>query len=170
MSSLLTHAFDPKLDLKIERSVDVSPELVWKAWTQPEHIVHWFTPDPWKTTSCEIDLRPGGKFNTVMRSPEGKDYPNTGCFLEIVENKKLVWTDALLPGFRPAFVAGVRPEMKPFYFTAVLLFEAAGKGTKYTAYGVHSEAAAREQHEAMGFVHGWNAALDQLVAHMQGKR
>ena len=77
MSSPLTHAFNPELDLKIERTVDVAPELVWKAWTQPEHIVKWFTPDPWKTTSCEIDLRPGGRFNTVMQSPEGKEVKPT---------------------------------------------------------------------------------------------
>ena len=48
---------DPELDLVLERVVDVRPELVWQAWTRPEHIVNWFTPDPWKTIACEIDLR-----------------------------------------------------------------------------------------------------------------
>ena len=96
------HPFDPALDLKIERTVDVSPALVWKAWTEPQHLMKWFTPVPWKTIACEIDLRPGGKFNTTMQSPEGQDFPNVGCYLEVVENKKLVWTDALLPGYRPA--------------------------------------------------------------------
>lgn len=170
MSNDLTHAFNPELDLKIERTVDIAPELVWKAWTRPEHVVKWFTPDPWKTIACEIDLRPGGKFNTVMQSPEGQTFPNTGCYLDIIENRKLVWTDALLPGFRPAHVAGIRPEMKPFYFTAILLFEPAGQGTRYTAYGIHSEPSARKQHADMGFEHGWNAVLDQLVDHMKGKR
>ena len=67
--------FDPKLDLILERTVDVKPEQVWAAWTKPEHLVHWFTPEPWKTTDCEVDLRPGGMLRWVMQSPEGPDFP-----------------------------------------------------------------------------------------------
>lgn len=74
----LMHQLDPLLDLVLERVVDVPPELVWAAWTTPEHVTHWFTPAPWKTVTCEIDLRPGGMFRTVMRSPEGQDFPNVG--------------------------------------------------------------------------------------------
>ena len=69
---------DPKLDLVLERVVDVPRELVWKAWTTPEHLKHWFVPKPWTITDCEIDLRRGGIFRTVMRSPEGQEFPNVG--------------------------------------------------------------------------------------------
>ena len=93
---------DPKLDLVLERVVDVPPSIVWECWTTPRHIKKWFTPAPWKTIECEIDLRPGGEFYFVMESPEGQKFPNTGCFLEIVKNERLVWTNALLPGYRPA--------------------------------------------------------------------
>ena len=48
-----------------------------------------------------MDLRPGGIFRTVMRSPEGQEFPNLGCYVEIVPNERLVFTDALLPGYRP---------------------------------------------------------------------
>lgn len=150
------HEFDPKLDLKLERTVDVSPELVWAAWTQPEHVVHWFTPAPWKTVSCEIDLRPGGKFNTIMQSPEGKQFPNLGCFLEVVPGRRLVFTDALLPGYRPSG--------KPF-MTAIVTIEPAGEGTRYTAIALHPDEAKRKEHEEMGFYDGWGTALDQLVAY-----
>jgi uncharacterized protein YndB with AHSA1/START domain len=75
---------DPKLDLVLERTLDVPRELVWTAWTTPSHIPHWFVPKPWTIIDCEIDLRPGGIFRTVMRSPEGQEFPNVGCFLEIV--------------------------------------------------------------------------------------
>lgn len=154
---------DPKLDLVLERVVDVSPELVWMAWTQPEHLQKWFTPAPWTTVDCEIDLRPGGIFRTVMRSPEGEDFPNLGCYLEIVPNRKLVWTGALEPGFRPA-----RPNSKvPFYFTAIVLMEPQGKGTRYRAIVMHSDEEGRKKHDAMGFDTGWGKALDQLVAHMR---
>ena len=101
MTRSITHQPDPALDLVLERVVDVPRELVWKAWTTPEILKRWFTPAPWTTVACEIDLRPGGRFHTVMRSPEGKDHPGTGCFLEVVEHEKLVWTSALGPGYRP---------------------------------------------------------------------
>jgi uncharacterized protein YndB with AHSA1/START domain len=56
---------DPKLDVVLERVVDVSPDLVWIAWTQPKHLKAWFTPAPWTTVDCQIDLRPGGLFRTA---------------------------------------------------------------------------------------------------------
>lgn len=164
----LIHQPDPKLDLVLERIVDVPPELVWAAWTQPEHIKQWFTPAPWQTVDCEIDLRPGGIFRTVMRSPEGQDFPNAGCFLEIVENEKLAWTNALAPGFRPAGTTSTEGhECAELLFTAVISLEPHGKGTKYTALAMHREEESRKRHEGMGFHDGWGKALDQLVAHMK---
>jgi len=70
---------NPELDLSFDRVVDVKPELVWKAWTTPEYVVKWFTPAPWKTVHCEIDLKPGGKFHTVMESPEGQQFRTPGA-------------------------------------------------------------------------------------------
>ena len=152
---------DPNLDLVLERVVDVPPKLVWAAWTEPKHLVKWFTPAPWKTVEATVDLRPGGLFYTLMESPEGQKFPNHGCFLEIVPNQKLVWTDAL--------TAGYRPSENPF-FTGMILLEPKGKGTKYTAIGLHKDPASKEKHEKMGFHGGWSTALDQLVAHMKKSR
>ena len=91
-----TVQLNPRLDLLLERVVEtVPPELVWAAWTVPEHVKKWFTPAPWVTTDCEIDLRPGGIFRTVMRGPEGQQITNIGCFLEIAPSRRLVWTIAL---------------------------------------------------------------------------
>ncbi len=72
----MTYTTNPELDLVLERTVDVAPELVWRAWTTPELLLQWFTPKPWSTTACEIDLQPGGRFDTTMRSPEGAEHPN----------------------------------------------------------------------------------------------
>ena len=155
---------DPKLDLVLERIVEVKPEQVWKAWTQPEHIKKWFTPAPWKTIECTIDLRPGGIFHTTMQSPEGQTFPNAGCFLEIVPNKKLVWTSALHPGYRPM----PKPENGAgILMTAIILMEPHAKGTKYTAIAMHSNPEDCASHKQMGFHEGWGKALDQLVAAMQ---
>ena len=97
-----TYQRDANLDLSFERIVNVPRSLVWRAWTEPELLLPWFCPLPWKTIDCEIDLRPGGIFRTTMQSPEGENYPNFGCYLEIIDQTKLVWTNALLPGFRPS--------------------------------------------------------------------
>lgn len=163
MNSIDTQTLDPKLDLSFERIVDTPRELVWKAWTQPQHLKPWFCPLPWRTIDCEIDLRPGGIFRTVMLSPEGKEFPGTGCYLEVVEYERLVWTNALLPGFRPAMMqvdASV-----DFLFTATIQLAAHGAGTRYTATVRHGDEAACRQHTNMGFYEGWGIALDQLVAY-----
>jgi uncharacterized protein YndB with AHSA1/START domain len=149
---------DPTRDLVLERIVDVPRDLVWKAWTEPEHLSKWFTPAPWTVADCEVDLRPGGIFRTVMRSPDGTEHPNVGCYLEVVPNERLVWTDALLPGYRPA--------ANPF-FTAIISLEALGDRTRYTAVALHHDEATRQRHEEMGFHAGWGMVLDQLVAHIK---
>ncbi|HEX9462321.1 MAG TPA: SRPBCC family protein [Alphaproteobacteria bacterium] len=142
------------------RVVDVPPELVWAAWTVPEHVKKWFTPAPWKTVDCEIDLRPGGMFRTVMRSPDGEDLNNIACILEVVPQRKLVWTEALQPGYRPS-----NPGFDIPPFTAIITMEPRGKGTKYTALALHKDEDGRNAHDRMGFSDGWGKALDQLVAH-----
>lgn len=149
---------DPRLDLKLERFVDVPRRLVWEAWTTPEHIKHWFVPRPWTITDCEIDLRPGGVFRSVMRSPEGQEFPNLGCYLEVVPEERLVWTDALLPGYRPS--------EKPF-FTAFLHFDEENGGTRYTAIALHRDEDGRKKHEEMGFEQGWGTVLTQLVEYIK---
>lgn len=147
--------FDPKLDLVLERDIDVPRELVWKAWTTPKHLREWFTPRPWTVVDCELDVRPGGIFRTVMRSPEGEEFPNVGCYLDVVPQERLVFTDALLPGFRPAGKG---------FMTGIVTMESKGTGTRYKAMALHNDEAARKQHEEMGFHQGWATALDQLVA------
>ena len=157
-SNLFPFTPDPTLDLVLDREIDVPVELVWEAWTTPESIKEWFCPKPWSVSSCEIDLRPGGRFNTVMRSPEGDEFPNSGCYLQVVPNKRLVFTDTLLPGFRPS--------PKPF-FTAALLLEPTATGARYTAIAIHGNEETRKQHEEMGFHDGWGTVVDQLVAHIK---
>jgi uncharacterized protein YndB with AHSA1/START domain len=154
---MIAYTPNPELDLILERTVDVAPELVWKAWTTPELLVQWFAPKPWSTTSCEIDLQPGGKFDTTMRSPEGDEYPSSGCILVVEEGSRLVFTSGLGPGFRPQIAEDGFP------FTAIISIEPDGSGTKYTATGIHADASSRKSHEDMGFAEGWGMALDQLL-------
>jgi uncharacterized protein YndB with AHSA1/START domain len=155
MSASIPWPIDPTLDLVLQRDIDVPRELVWKAWTEPQHLMQWFCPRPWSVSDCEMDVRPGGIFRTTMRSPEGEDMPSdAGCFLEVVPLERLVWTDGLLPNYR------VKPNG---FFTAVLLLEPLGSGTRYTAIAMHKDPEGVKQHEEMGFHEGWGTALDQLV-------
>ncbi len=97
-----------------------------------------------------------------MRSPEGQEFSNAGCYLEIVPNEKLVWTSALSPGYRPAFRAARRGWFDELYFTAIITLEAQGAGTKYTAVAIHAdEATTKKTRED---TRDGGTALDQLVA------
>ncbi len=160
MTASPTWTLNPKLDLVLERTTDVAPELVWRAWTEPEHLKQWFCPRPWTVSDCEIDLRPGGIFRTTMRSPEGEAFANLCCYLEVVPNRRLVWTNALEPGYRPVETIQSGADL---FMTAVILLEPLGSGTKYTAIALHRNETDRAQHEAMGFEQGWGAAWDQLL-------
>ena len=156
---------DSGLDLVLERVVDVPPERVWAAWTRRDLFLQWFTPAPWRTVDAELDPRPGGIFRTVMRSPEGQEFPGSGCVLEAVEHERLVWTSALGPGYRPQPAAQTGADS--FLFTATVTLTPEGSGTRYRAVVAHADRAARDAHAAMGFHEGWGAALDQLVALLQ---
>lgn len=149
---------NPDLDLVLEREVDVPPERVWAAWTQPEQLKQWFAPKPFTTPRCELDVRPGGIFHVVMSTPDGEEMdPGPGCILEAVENERLVWTGSLGPNFRPNASAGGPA------FTAIISMTPTASGTRYTAVAMHADTDGRTQHADMGFMEGWGAALDQLV-------
>jgi uncharacterized protein YndB with AHSA1/START domain len=152
---------DPALDLVLERDIDVPVELVWKAWTTPSSLKEWFVPKPWSITSVEIDLRPGGIFATTMRSPEGQEFPNVGSYIEVVPNERLVFTDTLLPGYRPS--------EKP-YFSAVLELSPIPGGTRYRAIAIHGTPENRKSHEEMGFHDGWGTVVTQMVEHIKAGR
>ena len=160
-----TYEPNSKLDLSFTRVVDIPRALVWRAWTEPQLLMPWFCPLPWKTIDCEIDLRPGGIFRTTMQSPEGQEFPNAGCYLEVIPQTKLSWTNALLPGFRPSPPSATcGSEDVNFMFTATIELADHAGGTRYTATVIHADEEGCKKHAAMGFEGGWGTALDQLVA------
>ncbi|MGV3622218.1 MAG: SRPBCC family protein [Archangium sp.] len=144
-------------ELVLELTLEGSKEKYFLGWTQPELLKRWFAPAPFTVSSAEMDLKPGGACNVTMRSPEGVEMPNPGVVLEVVPNKKLVFTDAFTAGFVPKDGA-------PFMVTEVT-FEDAGPGmTKYVAKARHWTAEAKAQHEQMGFREGWTQCAKQLEA------
>lgn len=142
-------------ELVLTRLIDAPREKLFRAWTDPELMKQWFAPLPWTVSKAETDVRPGGSNMVVMRSPDGNEFPNAGIYLEVVENERLVFTDA--------YTAAWEPSEKPF-MTAILTFEEEGGKTRYTARVRHWSVADREAHEKMGFHQGWGQCTDQLAA------
>ena len=155
---------NPTLDLVLDRTIAVSPDKVWAAWTEPLLMVQWFTPAPWKTVAAEVDLRPGGRNCVTMESPEGEQFPNAGCYLVVEPNRLLVFTSIMTENFRPVAPSNGAEDLP---FTGRIELESAlGGGTRYRAIAMHADEAGCSRHREMGFEVGWGAALDQLVALM----
>lgn len=153
MSSKIDLKPDLENELVICRLIDAPAEKIFRAWTDPKLMKEWFCPKPWTIAKAETDVRPGGRSLVVMRSPEGQEFPNEGVYLEVIPNKKIVFTDA--------YTAGWVPSGKPF-FTGIIELEPQGNKTKYTARARHWKKEDRDQHAQMGFEEGWGICADQL--------
>lgn len=140
--------------LTLSRLIPVPRAKLWRCWSEPDLLKQWFCPRPWSVSHAEIDLRPGGASHIVMRGPAGEEMPTRGVYLEVVEGRKIVFTDA--------FVRAWVPSGKAFMVGTVTFADAPG-GTQYDAVVGHWSEADRAQHEAMGFHQGWGAATDQLT-------
>jgi uncharacterized protein YndB with AHSA1/START domain len=92
----------------------------------------------------------------VSRQPDGAESSTTCCYLEVLPHHRLMWTDALRPGYRPAPTG---------FFTAVMTLEPRGATTLCTAVAMHRDEADRDHHADMGFHEGWGTVFDQLVAY-----
>lgn len=139
--------------LAIKRRIDAPPAAVWRAWTEPALLKRWFAPAPWTVSHVELDVRPGGASLIVMRGPDGGEFPNRGVYLEVVPERRLVFTDA--------YVGAWTPSEHPF-MTVTISLEPDQAWTLYSARVAHWSVADRERHEQMGFHDGWKRCADQL--------
>ena len=138
--------------LKIERVFDAPRSLVFKAWTEPEHITKWWGPRGFKSTVLKSDLRPGGAYRIHMLGPDG-DHWSQGVYREVVPPERLVmvgsWADA---NGNPT-----RPET-----TLTLLFEDVGGKTRLTLHNaIFESVTARDMHNS-----GWSSSLDCLAEYL----
>lgn len=146
-------------ELTISRFIAAPPARVWQAWSTPEHLAKWWIPHPIECKVVKLDLRPGGGFETQMRQDDGPFQPHVeGCFLDVVPERRLVWTTCLSEGWQP-----VEPWLA---LTAIFAFTAEAQGTRYSARVLHKSAADSQKHADMGFDEGWGLTIDQLAAYV----
>lgn len=143
------------LALSVSRFIEAPRAVVYEAWTV--HLAEWWAPHPYTVLETEVDFRPGGIFRTVLLDGRGDPRPceRPGIVLEAVPNERIVFTDALLPGWRPV--------TNPF-FVGLFTFTDEGSGTRYTASALHWRPEDNAAHRKMGFHIGWGMAADQLAA------
>ena len=137
-------------EVTVVRVYDVPARLVFKAWSEPEHIKKWFGPEGWPVTMAEIDFRVGGRYRLAMTGPSGEENdPFGGEYLEIVPNRKLVFEDAFeKPG-------------SPKMLWTVNLDESDGK-TAMTLQILFWSIAMKDEYLGYGMMEGLTSSLDQL--------
>ncbi len=139
-------------ELVITRIFEAPLSLVFKAWTEPERQMRWLGPQGFTALSCQMDIRPGGRYRIGMRSPQGTDHWVQGVYREIVDRERLVYTWAWEDA-----------EGKPGHETLVTVtFAEHGGKTRLTLHqAVFESVTARDAHRG-----GWTSILDRLAEYL----
>lgn len=138
-------------ELSVTRYIAAPPAAVWDAMVNRQE--EWWCPRPWRVEIVAQDRFPGGRSAMIMRGPDGEEMPHDGIMLAWDEGRRFASTDAIVGDLEPSgpFMIGIW-EIEP-----------EGDGTRYTARARHWSDEARQQHEEMGFVQGWEACAAQLA-------
>lgn len=150
--------------------------LVYRVFTQAEHLAKWFGPQVFTNPVCEVDLRPGGIFRITMRGPDGTDYPLSGRYIEIEENRRLVMSCST-GGHPPEWhehlrnlSQGIADEAQPVGQDLIWIVtfedhvEAHEAGTRLSFLSRFASAADLEAHVKMGMADGWAESLEKFEA------
>ena len=151
-------------DIVITREFAAPRQLVWDVWTKPEHVEKWFGPKGFSTRVEHLDFKVGGRTTYVMIGPDGKEYPSTGVYKEIVPIEKIVTTDEFGEDYENS--EGVKKEDLPQGMIQTYLFEDLAGRTKLTIITSHPTLEDKKKHEAMGVVEGWNSTLDKAAEYL----
>ena len=136
----------------ITRVFDAPRELVWEAWTDPRHVVHWWGPNGFTTTIEKMDVRPGGVWKQVMHGPDGTDYPNKSVFTKVVKPERIVYSHG-----------GGKKGGPAAQFEATWTFEALGDKTKVTIHMLFPTASDRDKVvKEYGAIEGGKQTLERL--------
>jgi len=145
-----------RASVTINRLMDAPVELMWKVWTEPEHLKAWWGPAVFTNPVCEVDLKVGGRMHIVMRAPDGFEHAADAVFQEIDPPNRLVWTmDAV----------SLTGETLLKSRTTITMSDEGGKTRLVIvseAYGVVPQAVQM----LAGMDAGWNQSIDKLAEHI----
>lgn len=145
-------------DLVLTRDFDAPRELVWKVWTEPEHLAQWWGPKYFTNPRCEVDLRPGGTMRIDMADPDGNVYPMKAVFHEIVEPERLVFTSRAIED----------DEGNPLLETLNTVTFAEHEGKTRITMEANVLVATPEAADALeGMEEGWIQTLDKLAEYLE---
>lgn len=151
----MKRAINPELDLTISRIIKAPRAAVWSAWTDPRKFEQWWIPKPALCRVVEMELQPGGGLVTQISENGAAFTPHLdACFLAVDEGARIVFTNALTGGWRPA--------EQPF-ITAIITLGDHPEGTEYFAHVMHKSGADRKLHDELGFHDGWGTVVGQLA-------
>lgn len=142
-------------EMIITRLLNAPRELVWKAWTQPEHVKHWWGPNGFTNTIHEMEVKPGGVWRFMMHGPDGMDFPNKIVFSEVLVNERLVYTHSS------------EDDNDPNRFHTTVTFEKQGDKTFLTMRAVFATAEERDRVvKEYGAMEGGNQTLARLADYL----
>lgn len=129
-------------EIILRRTFDVPREKLWVAFTDPKHVARWYGGHGFTSPVCEMDVRPGGRWHHVMRTPDGHEFATDFVFVEVVRPERLVWEHA---NHRR------RPANHPPTCRMTVTFEDAGGKTVLTTTARFDTVADRDAAMQIGF-------------------
>jgi uncharacterized protein YndB with AHSA1/START domain len=160
-------------EFQVSRVFDAPRELLWKVWTEKEHVAKWWGPKDFTCPICEMDARVGGAYRWVMRAPDGNEYPCAGFFREVVKPERLVmtmdlaghpesWFDMVNPGRDRS----KKPELD---CVQTVTFEEEGEGkTRLTIRTRFESKTIRNGMVKCGMNEGWAQSLERMAVCVLG--
>lgn len=140
----------------LSRLIDAPPELVYRLWTDPRHVVQWWGPTGFTTTNLEMDVRPGGRWRYIMHGPDGVDYPNRVSYQEVAPGERLVYDH------------DDDSDIDPQGFHVTVTFANEGGKTRLTMVSNFGSMEARAAVLEFGAVDGGKQTTDRLAVYVAG--
>lgn len=146
-------------EITYTRVFDAPPEIVWKAWTDKEHVANWWGPNGFTNTINKMEVKPNGEWRFIMHGPNGKDYPNKIVFIEVIEPRKLVYKHS------------GEEETKDVHFHVTINFDEQGGKTRLTMKSVFdSEKELQRVIKEYGALEGGKQTLTRLGEYLQNMK
>lgn len=155
MNARITDTTISDREISLTRVFDAPRELVFAAFLDPQHISNWWGPDGFRTTTHEMDVRPGGVWRYTMHGPDGSDYANLVKYTEVVHPERI------------AYDHGGDPAEADFH--ATISFEDLAGKTRVTLHSLFASAEQRQAAAKFGAIEGGQQTLARLADQLAGQ-